>query len=234
MKKVLVISGASKGIGLATAKLFQEHGYEVVNLSRSAIPLPGATHIYADFCDRQWGDNCAESVVAAVTGADQVVLVHNAALLHKGNSVDLDIAELETSLLVNVMAPAILNKMVVGHMPKGSALLYIGSTLAEKAVPNTAPYVISKHAVIGFMRSSTQDLAGRGIHSACICPGFTGTEMLLTHAAGDQSFLDTIAETVTFGRLIEPAEIAQSVYFCANSPVINGAVIHANLGQIER
>jgi len=234
MKKVLVISGASKGIGLATAKLFQQQGYEVVNLSRSPIPLAGATHISADFSNRNWADNCCEHIVATLAGADQVVLVHNAALLHKGNSVDLDIADLEAALAVNIVAPAILNKIVVGHMPRGSALLYIGSTLAEKAVPNTAPYVISKHAVVGFMRSSCQDLAGRGIHSACICPGFTGTEMLLTHAQGDQGFLDTIAETVTFARLIEPEEIAQSVYFCANSPVINGAVIHANLGQIER
>ena len=234
MKKVLVISGASKGIGLATATLFQQHGYQVVNLSRSAIPLAGATHISADFSDRHWGDHCAEGIISALTDAEQVVLVHNAALMHKGSGVDLDIAELEASLAVNILAPAILNKIVVPHMLKGSALLYIGSTLAEKAVPNTAPYVISKHAVVGFMRSSCQDLAGRGIHSACICPGFTGTEMLLTHAAGDQGFVDAIADTVTFGRLIEPAEIAQTVYFCATSPVINGAVIHANLGQIER
>ena len=234
MKRVLIISGASKGIGLAAAALFQKQGFQVINLSRSTIPLEGAVQIAVDFADKNWGEQASENIVSHLTDADQVVLVHNAALLLKGNSDDLDIEELDRSLAVNVLAPAVLNKIVIEHMPKGSSVIYVGSTLGEKAVGNSAPYVISKHAVVGFMRSTCQDLAGREIHTACVCPGFTETEMLLTHVGQDRGILDAIAGNVTYKRLIEPSEIAETIYFCANNPVINGAVIHANLGQIER
>ena len=83
------------------------------------------------------------------------------------------------------------------------------------------------------MRATCQDLAGSGIHTACICPGFTDTEMLRAHVGDSQDILDSIAAGSTFGRLIEPDEIARTIEFAIANPVINGTVIHANLGQVE-
>ena len=82
------------------------------------------------------------------------------------------------------------------------------------------------------MRALCQDLAGTGIHTACICPGFTDTEMLRAHVPTDA--IDAVAGMSAFDRLIEPAEIAATLLFAAEHPVVNGAVIHANLGQRER
>ena len=79
-----------------------------------------------------------------------------------------------------------------------------------------------------------KDLAGRGIHTAVVSPGFTDTEMLRDHVGGNQETLDAIAGMSTQHRLIRPDEIAATIAFCIDNPVINGAVIHANLGQIER
>ena len=117
-------------------------------------------------------------------------------------------------------------------MPSGSSILYVGSTLAEKAVPNSYSYVVTKHALIGMMRATCQDLAGRGIHTACICPGFTDTEMLRAHVPDEA--MDAVRGLSAYGRLIEPSEIAHTLHWAAESPVINGAVLHANLGQVER
>jgi NAD(P)-dependent dehydrogenase (short-subunit alcohol dehydrogenase family) len=117
-------------------------------------------------------------------------------------------------------------------MAPGSSILYVGSTLGEKAVPNSFSYVTSKHASIGMMRSTCQDLAGTGIHTACINPGFTDTEMLREHVPAD--VMPQIAAMSAFERLIQPEEIAQTLLFAAQSPVINGATINANLGQVER
>ena len=134
---------------------------------------------------------------------------------------------------INLIAPHTLNQLVIPFMHTGSSIIYIGSTLSEKAVANTYSYVVSKHAMIGMMRATCQDLAGSGIHTACVCPGFTDTEMLREHVGKDQEVLSSIAAMSTFGRLVSPIEVATTIKFAAENPVINGAVIHANLGQIE-
>ena len=125
-----------------------------------------------------------------------------------------------------------LNRLLLPHMTEGSSILYVGSTLGEKAVPGSFSYVVSNHASIGMMRASCQDLAGTGVHTACINPGFTDTEMLRDHIPDD--VMPDIAQMSAFGRLIEPAEIGKTLLFAAQNPVINGSVINANLGQIER
>ena len=136
-------------------------------------------------------------------------------------------------LALNVTAPQRLNRIFLPVMPAGSAILYVGSTLSEKAVANSFTYVTSKHAMLGMMRATCQDLAGLKIHTACICPGFTNTEMLRAHVGQDPAILQSIAGGSAFGRLIEPTEIADLLFFSAENPIINGAVLHGNLGQIE-
>jgi 3-oxoacyl-[acyl-carrier protein] reductase len=65
-----------------------------------------------------------------------------------------------------------------------------------------------------------------------VCPGFTDTEMLRAHVP-DVAVRATLGARTTIGRLIEPSEIADVIVFCIEHPVVNGAVLHANLGQIE-
>ena len=99
-------------------------------------------------------------------------------------------------------------------------------------MPGTFSYIVSKHALVGMMRATCQDLVGRAIHTACICPGFTDTEMLREHVPTDA--MDGLRSMSAYGRLINPDEIAQMLHWAAHNPVINGAVLHANLGQVER
>ena len=126
-----------------------------------------------------------------------------------------------------------LNQLLLPRLPSGSSVLYVGSTLSEKAVPNSFSYVVSKHAQLGIMRATCQDLMGSGVHTALICPGFTDTEMLRTHLGVDPDVGRMIAGMNSFNRLIEPGEIAELIRWAHHNPVINGAVLHANLGQRE-
>ena len=126
-----------------------------------------------------------------------------------------------------------LNQLLLPRLPSGSSVLYVGSTLSEKAVPNSFSYVVSKHAQLGIMRATCQDLMGSGVHTALICPGFTDTEMLRTHLGADPDVGRMIAGMNSFNRLIEPTEIAELIRWAHHNPVINGAVLHANLGQKE-
>ena len=228
----LVITGASAGIGTATAELFQKNGFDVVNLSRRPCPLSGVKNIACDLSQPDFIPAIQSELSDALEGSKQIALIHNAALLINDNIASTDSAQLRRVLEINIVAASSLNQLLIPRMGKGSSVIYVGSTLGEKAVPNSFTYATSKHAVIGMMRATCQDLAGSGIHTACINPGFTNTEMLRDHVPAD--VMPQIAAMSAFERLIEPEEIATAFLFAVQNPVINGAAINANLGQIER
>ena len=231
MQKILIITGASRGIGLATAQLFLENGFRVINLSRSRSPLDGIENLDVDL-STDWHAVIQTQLLPLLGGAEQIALVHNAGTIIKDSVQTLDIDAFKRVLDINVVAPAQLTHLLLPHMRAGSSIIYVGSTLGEIAVPNSCAYVTSKHALIGLMRSTCQDLAGTGIHTACVCPGFTDTEMLRAHVGYSEEILQGLSQRVTQKRLIQPDEIASTIYFCAQSAVINGAVLHANLGQV--
>ncbi|MEM7079224.1 MAG: SDR family oxidoreductase [Pseudomonadota bacterium] len=229
--KTLIITGASSGIGLHTAERFVAAGYEVINLSRRRCPLDAVTHINCDLAEPGFIDQIGPQLTSRLQGSEEVVLIHNAAKLVNDSAVETPSNSLREVMEINLIAPNTLNYFAIPYMGSGSAILYVGSTLAEKAVPNSFSYVTSKHAMIGMMRATCQDLAGRGIHTACICPGFTDTEMLRHHVPEDA--MEMVAGMSAYNRLVTPDEIADTLLFSATSPVLNGAVIHANLGQVE-
>ncbi|MEM0953873.1 MAG: SDR family oxidoreductase [Pseudomonadota bacterium] len=231
--KTAIITGASVGIGAAAAQRFIADDYSVFNLSRRPCPVEGTQSLACDLSDSASIASALETLIPAVQGASTVALVHNACQMLKDSAGDCTDEQLAAALQTNVIAANTLNQALLPTLPDSSSVLYVGSTLSEKAVPGSFSYVISKHAVVGMMRATCQDLMSSGIHTACICPGFTDTEMLRTHLGNDQAVVESIASLNSFGRLIDPNEIASLICWAHENPVINGAVLHANLGQKE-
>ncbi len=238
--KTLIITGASKGIGAAIAAVFASEGWRVYSLSRSrpnpsVIPagdLSQVTHLEVDLAQIT-SFEAAESILAPLAEVrGEICLCHNAAQYLGGPITELDIAAVKTSFDVNLFAPMLLNLWLLKRMTAGSSIIYIGSTLSEKAVRAAAPYVVAKHALLGLMRSTCQDLMGSGVHTCLVCPGTTDTEMLRSHLGSPEAIAQLTALN-SYQRLVEPREIADLVFFAAKSPSLNGAVLHANLGQKE-
>ena len=125
------------------------------------------------------------TLALAISGSASVALVHNASQMRKDSTTACDSESLRHVLETNVVGINSLNQLLLPRLPSGSSVLYVGSTLSEKAVPNSFSYVVSKHAQLGIMRATCQDLMGSGVHTALICPGFTDTEMLRTHLGAD-------------------------------------------------
>lgn len=229
--KLLIITGASAGIGLRTAQTFVDDGYQVINLSRRRCPIEKVHHVNCDLAVQGFYDGISAQLSPLLEQADVITLIHNASRLENDSAIETPSNRLRDVLEVNLVAPNTLNYSIIPYMRAGSSILYVGSTLSEKAVPGSFSYVTTKHALIGMMRATCQDLAGRDIHTACICPGFTDTEMLRQHVPEDA--MEAVRGMSAFGRLISPEEIADTLQWAARSPVINGSVIHANLGQVE-
>jgi NAD(P)-dependent dehydrogenase (short-subunit alcohol dehydrogenase family) len=231
--KVAIITGASVGIGSATAQAFLDEDFAVFNLARRQCPVAGVTNLACDLASEVSIDSAVDTLAKAVADCTEVALIHNASQMRKDSADHCASDSLREVLATNVIAINSLNQHLLPLLPASSSVLYIGSTLSEKAVPGSFSYVVSKHAQLGIMRATCQDLMGAGIHTALICPGFTDTEMLRTHLGNDPAVEATVAALNSFNRLITPQEIAELIRWAHHNPVINGAVLHANLGQKE-
>ena len=236
MSPLAILTGASSGIGAAAAEKFIDKGYSVINISRRDCPVPGVETLHTDLADTASLTSTCDTLTArlqAQNGAAPVCLVHNASLMLKDRCDTTEDSALIEAISVNVLSINTLNRSLLTAMPQGSSVLYVGSTLSEKAVAGAFSYIVSKHAQLGMMRATCQDLMGRGVHTALICPGFTDTSMLRQHVGNDESVLESLGAMNSFGRLVSPIEIAELILWVHQHPVVNGSVMHGNLGQIE-
>lgn len=253
-RRLAVITGASSGIGLQTARLMASNGEwdHVHAISRRPCPVPGVvSHSGVDLSCRSELRQLSTKLLPLTRtlqalmedGTDdtegllKLCVVHCAGV-HPSDSVsDITLFGMEASLHVNVVAPALLTSLLLPHAGPGSSVIYIGSTLSEMAVAGRCSYVTSKHAVVGLMRSTVQDLFGTGVHTLCLCPGFTDTAMLMEALEGvgdiakQEEIMTRIKGMVSFGRLVQPEEVAQMVQVLSASPAANGTIMHFNLGQ---
>ena len=133
-KKFLVITGASRGIGRATAELFLAADYQVINISRRDPQLEGVQHISADLAVTGWAEAVADIINQWIERASQITIIHGAGLLLKDNIDTVSAEDLHRVMQVNVIAPKELNQLILPSMAAGSAIIYVGSTLSEKAV----------------------------------------------------------------------------------------------------
>ncbi len=231
--KHALITGASGGIGYATASLFGRMGFTVHTVSRRACDLPGVQHHRMDLLEPGAVEHVSESIRDVLFEGDTLCVVHNAAVMDLDTAYAFEADRFNAVMHINVTVPALLTAQLLPHMGVGSSIIYIGSTLSEKGVASRLSYVTSKHAIVGLMRATVQDLHGKGVHAVCVCPGFTDTEILRPVFDAHPEFEKIIRDKVSFGRLIAPEEIADVIYYAATHPVLNGAVLHANLGQRE-
>ncbi len=232
-RTLAIITGASAGIGAATAKAFLERDDTVIAVARRPCPHTKAISIATDLTSNESIDALIQQITSQIDVKTRICLVHNAAKMNKDSVGACTDDDLRAVLDTNIIGINRLNQALLPYMDAGSSIVYVGSTLAEKAVPGSFSYVISKHAQLGMMRATCQDLMGSGIHTAMVCPGFTDTEMLRTHLGEDTEVLNTIGAMNSFSRLVQPEEIASGILFCHDNPAINGSVFHLNLGQKE-
>ncbi len=233
MTKTLILTGGSQGIGQKTLQKFVEQGWQGINISRKPTQLPGVIDLEIDLSATNWVERIEKELLTRLPDSSILCLIHNAAALIPDRVGMIDPVNFEKTLSLNVIIPSTLNNLLLPRMSKDSSILYVGSTLSEKAVPGCASYLVSKHAVLGLMRATCQDLAGSGVHTCCICPGLTDTAMLRERCQHDEKLLEILKKISLAERFVEPEEIADILWFAANHPVLNGSVIHGNLGQRE-
>lgn len=171
MQKTIIISGASNGIGAATATLFAARGYKVYDLSRSDAHRDGITHIT---CDVTSGQSCLDAVARVLCEAGHIdVCICNAGMGISGPVEFADIDDARRQMDVNFFGAVQLAKAVLPSMRArhSGRILFTSSVAAVLPVPYQAFYSASKAAINAMALCLQNEVRDFGIRVACLLPG---------------------------------------------------------------
>jgi NADP-dependent 3-hydroxy acid dehydrogenase YdfG len=182
-KPLVVITGASSGIGQATAKIFAENGYPLVVISRKIEKIPGAQTDHIIYVEASVGDIAV--IEKAINDAEQQYgavdcLINNAGVLHLGNIGTQPLAELQEMLDTNVMGTIICSSLIVNKMKENrqGTIINISSVAGRKSIINHAGYCATKGAVHLLTETIREEVAPYNVRCVTIAPGIVDTDLM--------------------------------------------------------
>ncbi|MDO4744520.1 MAG: glucose 1-dehydrogenase [Clostridia bacterium] len=242
--KTVLITGASRGIGKATAKRFAEAGYSVVvnynksealaeELCREIQALGGKALAFgADIADDEQVKKMVKEAVACFGTID--VLVNNAGVaLPQGLFTDFADTDARCVFDTNVFGMMNCTRAIVPHFvsKKSGKIVNVSSIWGISGASCEAIYSASKAAVIGFTKAMARELAPSGINVNCVAPGMIDTDMNAHLPIEDR---EAFAEDVPLGRIGTAAEVADAILFLASekSDYITGQTLTVDGGLL--
>jgi NADP-dependent 3-hydroxy acid dehydrogenase YdfG len=221
-KSLVVITGASSGIGAAIAKRFSEAGHSLLLIGRRVekmqeLNLPNTMIRKVDVTDIQTLKNAIKEAEAKYGAVD--CLVNNAGLMLLGQIDTQDPIEWQKMYEVNVLA--LLNGMqaVLGGMKtrKAGTIINISSIAGKKSFPNHAAYVGTKFAVSSMSENVREEVADDNVRVMTICPGAVETE-LLSHTTSDEIKEGYESWKESMGGVLVADDIARTATFMYSQP----------------
>jgi len=227
--RVVVVTGANRGIGRAIAERFVAAGDKVATVYRGGELPEGVFGAIGDVSDSASVDAAFTAVEAELGPVE--VLVANAGVTHDGLLMRMTDDDFTSVLDVNLTGAFRCVRRVSKGMIKarGGRIVLISSVVGLYGGAGQVNYSASKAGLVGMARSITRELGGRGITANVVAPGFIGTDMT---AALPQDRQDSYKAAIPAGRFATPDEVAGVVEFVASpaAAYISGAVIPVDGG----
>jgi 3-hydroxy acid dehydrogenase / malonic semialdehyde reductase len=220
--KTAIVTGASSGIGAATARKLRDAGVNVVGGARRVQRVEADLALPLDVMDEE---SCAVFVGRAAAELGGIDILFNNAGLALGRYPfwESNPEDEETVLHTNVDGVLRMTRLCLPHLRDEGHILFMGSVAGRQAYQNGASYVAAKFAVRGFVYALREDLLGRPIRITTVDAGLVETEFSLVRYRGDADAAKAVYEGVD---PVTPDEVADCVMFALTRP------LHVNVDEI--
>jgi NAD(P)-dependent dehydrogenase (short-subunit alcohol dehydrogenase family) len=239
---VVLVTGASSGIGAAIAIAFAEAEWDVMAVGRDESRLAEVAEVSADIAtwagELEDGDDCEELLAETLDEFGELDCVINAAgALFLGDATETSDDDWRAIMHINLDVPFYLSRGAIPYLREnGGSIINISCFRGLRADDRTVAYATSKAALLMLTQSMARDHAADGVRVNALCPGPVDTPMLANCAADAalsvSDYLENVASYSPNGRIATPEEIASLALFLASDDAsqINGAVIPVDGG----
>ena len=240
--EVVYITGASAGIGYATAQLCLQYGATVVITGRNKDNLDKAQKELLKVSSKVIAHNVDVSIESEIDDSLEEIyksfgkvdgLINNAPSIHTGKIVDLDLAAWRTNFKANLDAVFLTTKKVLPWMQeaKKGSIVNVASVVGLKGVAYMSAYGAAKAGLINFTRATAIESAPH-VRVNCIIPGAVMTPAT-ERAIPDDKLMEATVNTIPLKRIAEPAELAKPIAFLLSSDAsfITGASLVVDGGK---
>lgn len=237
--KVAIVTGASSGIGAATAIALASYGAKLTLIGRHEARLMEtldkciAKDNSPPLClilDLRKDRNCEIAIERTVDMYGRIdILVNCAGKILQSSLHDKSMEAFDELMNINFRVPFLLSKLALPHLSKTKGnIINIGSSMAKRYKAGFIPYIITKSALSMLAKHSARELQAEGVRMNTICPGMTRTNILANlniNSEAQKKVYDKLALEMPQGKIIEPREVATFVCFVASGlfPNLNGA-----------
>ena len=239
-----LVTGGSRGIGAATARLLARHGADVAITYRlrqadaeavaneiTAMGRRASVH-RGELADRRQVDAMVDQIAAAWGGID--IMVGNAGIWPSEEAEVRDMPDERWSrtMAENVDGMFYSTRAALRVMGEGGRVVLVSSTAGQRGESLHADYAASKGAMISFVKSIAVEVARRGITVNSVAPGWVDTEMCADPFAGGGR--ERIASAIPVGRIASPDDIAAPIVFLCTRAArhITGEILNVNGGSV--
>jgi glucose 1-dehydrogenase len=244
--KIALVTGAAQGIGLACARAFVREGAKVVLADTNAaegraaaqrLEAEGAAARFVA-CDVRRKSEVDAAVADAVSAFGRLdILVANAGIVHAADFLELDEADFDRVIAVNLKGAFLAGQAAARQMVRqggGGAIVNMSSVNAVVAIPDQVPYVVSKGGINQLTRVMALSLARYAIRVNAIGPGTILTELAKTAVLGNPAAERKILSRTPLGRLGDPDEVARVAAFLASDDAsyMTGQTIYPDGGRL--
>jgi 3-hydroxy acid dehydrogenase / malonic semialdehyde reductase len=220
--KTAIVTGASSGIGAATARALSDAGARVAGGARRVEQLETAVALELDVTDPASCARFVDDAMRELGGLD--ILVNNAGLSLGRDPFEASTEEDEETVLeTNVNGLLRMTRLCLPHIRDGGHIVNMGSIAGRQAYENAAVYVTSKFAVRGFTYALREDLLGRPIHVATVDPGLVESNFSRVRFRGDEEKATAVYADV---EPLRPEDIAECIVFVLTRPA------HVNIDEL--